>query len=168
MGSCDDTQTYVAEEQGVALKHTFGWLRRLGKAFANRWPEILLITAALVAVGYLGHGSCWGVHPSDRSMIAMFREHQAEFQAVADAELGQSRRVKGSVPGVQDIYPVPGGVEFVVSTEGAMMVGSRKGYLYSPEAPENLPNAWEAPDGHLGGTYRKIEDDWYIFYEWER
>lgn len=62
-----------------------------------------------------------------------------------------------------------GTVEFLVSTQGLATGGSSKGIVRHLTVPDPiLPSLDERPPGvNTGHGYKKIWDDWYIFYEWD-
>lgn len=68
-------------------------------------------------------------------------------------------------------YGEPGYVQFLASANGIVPSGSSKGYLHTTRTPEPLVENLDAYAGHdtrssnSGAVYRRIEGDWYLFYE---
>jgi hypothetical protein len=62
---------------------------------------------------------------------------------------------------------------FYASTKGLSVTGSTKGYAYLKKVPENseklvnsLDDYW-SPDGKSFTAYRRIEGNWYLYFDYE-
>lgn len=53
-------------------------------------------------------------------------------------------------------------IEFISTSQGLPSAGTAKGYVYKPQNTESI-------DRHTanGIMYKKINKDWYIFFEWD-
>lgn len=74
---------------------------------------------------------------------------------------------------------IPSGIEgygekekiwLIVSTAGLSISGSSKGYVYSESSPDkivdDLDSYWSS-DKRSFTAYRKIDNNWYLFFEYE-
>lgn len=60
-------------------------------------------------------------------------------------------------------------IEFISTAQGFVFHDSIKGYLYRPDNPSpqhlSLDFLSDEPTGHGPSGYRKVDDDWYLFFE---
>jgi len=59
---------------------------------------------------------------------------------------------------------------FISTAQGLVTGGSSKGYMYKPENPQPLYSSLDSIPEDLASNvmgYRKIDDDWYIVFDWD-
>jgi hypothetical protein len=169
------------------------WIRRMRR---EGWPVVLPAAACLLGVVALLVVPTPSVHPSDEEMSRAYFEQHDQYEAlltmfqedvgldrlgdlagdwpenpaelVGAARLKEYRTLMDSL-GVQSLERQgPQEVLFLMSTWGLAVSGSSKGYLYSPVSPSPLVTDTEDDATEpVGTTYRRIEGDWYIVYEWD-
>jgi len=61
-------------------------------------------------------------------------------------------------------------IAFLASSKGLSITGSAKGYMYTTEKPhtivDDLDRYW-SPDGKSFMAFRYIEENWYMFFDYE-
>jgi len=137
-------------------------------------------------------------HQSDQQMIENFQSHQQEFEelramllqdkaisiigedwtdppdpivvGVSKSRISEYRRIfkKINIAGGIRRYADDEGLELIASSQGYVVHGSSKSYVYSSEVPgelsQNLDNMSSA-NHPLGQGYRRIQGNWYLkFY----
>lgn len=53
-------------------------------------------------------------------------------------------------------------IEFISTSQGLPSAGTAKGYVYKPQNPKSIDRRNEN-----GIMYKKINKDWYVFFEWD-
>lgn len=96
--------------------------------------------------------------PADPEAIGVPRARITEYRKLLD-DLG----IRGGIAISEDRNTI----ELTVSSRGFVTHGSRKGYMYTTDNVEqHLVGALETlPTSGVGSGMRRIEGNWYLFYE---
>jgi len=164
------------------------------KATWNRWLPLIVVLAvfALPLLAYV-YRSETGM--SDRELMDDLARHQQTYLQVVDLFARDSQLQSISADSVRPataignerhreyskllatldlsdgVIRIGSGTYFVASNRGMLSGGTRKGLAYKPDEPiplfdslDRVPNS--LPPNAVG--YRKVESDWYIFFEYGR
>jgi hypothetical protein len=109
-----------------------------------------------------------GHPPSDGALIENFREHEADFVALADRlqtadSVGHGRLRALHVESL--LYYDKDDFELWVASWGIVPSGWAKGYVYSTRPPEQTADNLDRHAQADGFTCRHIEGPWYLFYD---
>lgn len=129
-------------------------------------------------------------HPSDKDLLRNFEQNREKYETLVTMfEQDGSPQViapdwKRSAKAIDqarwDEYKIlfselelDGGlrssegktIKFIASAGGLPSANSGKGYMFRPKSPQAIyDNLDKFPDTRM--SYRKIDDDWYIFLHW--
>lgn len=115
----------------------------------------------MVSVGYTSTSNVnTGVIPDSKSKLGITDDRWKEYKKLFD-KLGLKEGIVNNQPDL---------VEFISSAEGVIMGGSVKGYVFLKKEPENVVDSidditFRNSNKSINIAYRKIKDNWYLFYE---
>ena len=156
---------------------------------------VLLIGSAVLVILYTSITTGWlHPHPSDEALIHALDENTEDYNmlvtmfsedtsltavatkwmhpenAITNTRRERYRTIFQRLKLAQGIRRGPGNaIRFISSSKGLAINGSTKGLIYEPEKPEPLFNSLDevpSPDELSGTGYRRINDKWYIFFEY--
>ena len=99
--------------------------------------------------------------PTDPQAIGISRERINEYRRLFQ-RLG--------IPRGFSAFQTKDHIKFIASTQGLSVSGSSKGYVYARKKPdlivEDLDHYW-SQDGRSFTAHRHIEDNWYLYFDYE-
>ena len=97
--------------------------------------------------------------PENPETIGVTQERLDEYRRLFDALNLEAGIEKGR----DDVW-------LIASARGLSISGSAKGYIYSQTPPglivEDL-DSYDSPDGRSFTAFQKIEENWYLYYDYE-
>lgn len=171
----------------------YKFVRRVGWAIVSTVIVVTVVIPIVALTWFLWDMGVLTPHPSDQELInllennrskfekllSMFqhddliRVHPAQFDpddGISEARWEEYRAIFNELGIDVGMQGWPGqGVWFIVEAKGIVGTGSTKGLMYRPAKPEPI---YENLDKGVAGldegviAYRKIDDDWYITFEY--
>jgi hypothetical protein len=156
---------------------------------------IAVAVGAGLLLGKSESSGLFGSPPSDAQMIRNFQNHRTQYEQLlqmiqTDSGLERVGTLAGNSPEnpatvgvdearlqqyattlkqlhVQSLERGGDSHQFLFTTHsyGLVTSGTAKGYYYSEQAPSPLVQDTDKASGEEGKFYRRIEGNWYVWYE---
>ena len=129
-------------------------------------------------------------HPSDKNLLLQFEQNRVKYEALVTMFEQDGSPLVIAPDRVRPAKVIPqsrweeynalfseleleGGlrsldgetIQFIASAGGLPSASSGKGYMFRPKSPQAIyDNLDKFPDTRM--SYRKIDEDWYVFLHW--